>query len=69
MNLAQVNPARTGTKSAGLSNAYVSTCKVCGFGVYETQDRQWARRPTGISHTDCLRRYLLAATAEAALIS
>lgn len=38
-----------------LSNQYVSHCKVCNTGVYDSQDWQWATQPMGISHTDCSR--------------
>lgn len=38
-----------------LANNYLSQCKVCGVGVFKTQDRVWLFKPIGWSHADCAR--------------
>lgn len=35
---------------------YVTTCKVCGLGVYAGEPYRWARQPIGVSHDVCLSR-------------
>lgn len=48
------NSTRSGKK--GRDPIYKSTCKVCKFGVYDTEEWIWARgRILGICHTDCVR--------------
>jgi hypothetical protein len=54
-------PSITGTRTrmgttnpVSLSNDRVTTCKVCGFGVFKHQSHRWSTSPTGISHNECL---------------
>jgi hypothetical protein len=41
-------------RSKALTNAYVTTCKVCRAGVYVDQPSRWSTNPMGISHEACL---------------
>lgn len=38
----------------GHTSLYVSTCNVCGLGVFQTERWKFSRRPLGICHVSCL---------------
>jgi hypothetical protein len=38
---------------AGHRDHYVTTCKVCLSGIYESQARHWSTKPMGLVHDWC----------------
>lgn len=48
-------PAKKPRGGKGIDKARISICKVCLLGVYDTDERMWARgQYLGICHTACL---------------
>lgn len=37
----------------GNSDQRLTTCKVCGFGIFHHEPRQWSQKPLGLVHTRC----------------
>ena len=40
-------------KLVGLTNAYVTQCKICGLGIFTGHKRHWSRKPLGLVHDEC----------------
>ena len=49
--MAKTQP-RLNTQS--FSTNYITQCKICGWGIYGHQPYQWAQKPLGLSHTECI---------------
>jgi len=45
-----------GRNPAALKTRQITTCKLCGQGVFQGQEHRWLRRPAGLSHDDCAQR-------------
>lgn len=45
-----------GRGPAAIDSKYVSTCKVCRLGIYQSQPHRWFTAPIGLSHDACMEQ-------------
>ena len=38
---------------SGNTDHRLTTCSICGCGIFDRQDRVWSTRPLGLVHADC----------------
>ena len=58
--MARVRPTagmhNLGRNPAALKSRQITTCKLCGSGIFEQQPYRWLAKPMGLSHDTCIER-------------
>jgi hypothetical protein len=43
-------------RKGSLQDQRISRCKICAWGIFTSQRREWSANPVGLIHTDCKTR-------------